>query len=48
MLAIERMFCEELFRIHRRQVRFLDKLAATTYTFHKETGVPVTPVHRRI
>lgn len=29
MLAIERLFCEELFRIHRRQARFLDGLQAT-------------------
>ncbi|MCY1065446.1 hypothetical protein OV090_11770 [Nannocystis sp. RBIL2] len=39
MLAIERLFCDELFRIHRRQARFLDGLQATSYTFHKETGV---------
>lgn len=39
MLAIERLFCEELLRIHRRQARFLGGLRATAYTFHKETGV---------
>lgn len=38
MLPIEKLFCEELFRIHRRQMRFLGTLGAATYVFHKATG----------
>ncbi len=39
MLAIEKLFCQELFRIHRRQVRFLGSIPSPTYVFHKQTGV---------
>jgi hypothetical protein len=39
MSAIEARFCEELFRIHRRQMRFVAMLEGGTYVFHKDTGV---------
>lgn len=38
MLAIERTFCEELFRIYRRQMRLLGELPGRTYVVHRDTG----------
>jgi hypothetical protein len=39
VLAIEKLFCQELLRIHRGQVRLLETIPSPTYVFRKQTGV---------
>lgn len=43
MNPIEQLFCEQLFRIHRRQMRYFGQLPRGAYAFHRDTGTVVFP-----